>query len=149
MNLYLKTFISTALFLLSGCSSSRPVNLGLHNQQLIPCPETPNCRSSFASVTDNVHYIQPLQHQLSLTEAHAKLLKILQKLPRTKIITNNKNYIYAECTSLVFRFVDDVEFYLDDTNKVIHWRSASRVGYSDWGVNLKRLEQIRTLWSVS
>ncbi len=108
MNLYLKTFISTTLFLLSGCSSSRPLNLGLHEQQLSPCPQTPNCRSSFASTTDNIHYIQPLQHQLPLAEARSKLLTILKKMPRTEIITVSDNYIYAECTSLVFRFVDDV-----------------------------------------
>jgi uncharacterized protein (DUF1499 family) len=43
------------------------------------------------------------------------------------------------------RFVDDVEFLFDDTNKKIHVRSASRVGYSDMGVNRKRVEELRKL----
>jgi uncharacterized protein (DUF1499 family) len=65
-------------------------------------------------------------------------------MKKTKIITENKNYLYAEFTSAIMGFVDDVEFYLDEGAKVIHVRSASRLGQSDLGVNRKRIETIRT-----
>ncbi|MBN2243722.1 MAG: DUF1499 domain-containing protein [Acidobacteria bacterium] len=54
-----------------------------------------------------------------------------------------------EYTSRLFRFVDDVEFYLDDERKVIDFRSASRTGYSDLGVNRKRMETIRKKYALS
>ena len=49
----------------------------------------------------------------------------------------------AEYRSLIFRFIDDVDFLLDEKEGVIHFRSASRVGYSDLGANRKRMERIR------
>jgi uncharacterized protein (DUF1499 family) len=61
-----------------------------------------------------------------------------------RIKTVQERYIHAEFTSFLFRFVDDVEFLLDDGSKTIHVRSASRVGYSDLGVNRRRVEAIRS-----
>ena len=51
-------------------------------------------------------------------------------------------YLYAEFQTLVFRFTDDVEFLVDETNDRVDFRSASRVGYSDLGVNRKRMTTI-------
>ena len=70
-------------------------------------------------------------------------MKIIASLPRTQVVSHTNEYIHAECTSLIFRFVDDVEFLLDEEKYLIHVRSASRVGYSDLGVNRKRIETIR------
>ncbi len=67
----------------------------------------------------------------------------MSELPRTKIITESENYLHVECTSFLFRFVDDLEILLDDQQKLIHFRSASRVGYSDLGVNRQRVELIK------
>jgi uncharacterized protein (DUF1499 family) len=64
-------------------------------------------------------------------------------MPRTTIVTLEEDYIRAEFKSRIFGFVDDVEFWFDDEQKVIHFRSASRVGYSDLGANRKRMEKIR------
>jgi uncharacterized protein (DUF1499 family) len=65
-------------------------------------------------------------------------------MKKTQIITEDKNYLYAEFTSAIMGFVDDVEFYLDEDAKLIQVRSASRLGKSDLGVNRKRIETIRT-----
>ncbi len=73
----------------------------------------------------------------------AKLKGVIQSLPRTKIIAETDNYLYAEFTSAMMGFVDDVEFYVDEAAKVIHVRSASRLGQSDLGVNRKRVESLR------
>ena len=61
----------------------------------------------------------------------------------TRVVSIEKNYIHAEFVSSLFRFVDDVEFYLNDAAKVIHVKSASRTGYFDFGVNRRRVELIR------
>jgi len=108
---------------------------------MTPCPKTPNCVSSVD--TDPKHFIEPLQFRGNATEAHERLLKILYSLKRVRVVVSEEDYIHAEFVSAIFRFVDDVEFYLDDRNKVIHVKSASRVGYSDLGVNRRRVENIR------
>ena len=65
-------------------------------------------------------------------------------MPRSKIVSEQDNYLHIEFTSRIMRFVDDVEFYFNDTKKIIQVRSASRVGRSDFGVNRKRVEMIRS-----
>jgi uncharacterized protein (DUF1499 family) len=72
----------------------------------------------------------------------AKIAAILQAMPRTVVVQKDDGYIYAQCTTQLLKFTDDVEFYLDKTAKVIHVRSASRVGQKDFGVNRARVEQI-------
>lgn len=123
-------------------AGKRPSNLGVQDGRLAPCPNTPNCVSSQS--TDTVHKIEPLTYKSSSEEAFAKLKQAIIAIPRTKIITQSPNYLYVEFTSTIMGFVDDVEFYLDADAKVIHVRSASRLGQSDLGVNRKRIETIRT-----
>ena len=110
-------------------------------KRLKPCPKSPNCVSSQAK--DKKHFIEPIQFGKSQKATHKHLLEIITAMPRTKIIANQNNYIRAECASLLFRFVDDLEFVFDAVKKIIHVWSASRIGYSDLGVNRKRLETIR------
>jgi len=124
------------------CSGSRPANLGTTEGKLSPCPESPNCVSSQS--TDRKHFIEPLGYDGSLIEARKNLVSIIQSMKRSQIISEENTYIHVEFTSALFRFVDDVEFYFDDMAKTIHMRSASRVGYSDLGVNRKRIEAIRS-----
>ena len=123
-------------------AGKRPDNLGVRNGKLTPCPNTPNCVNSQSSDTE--HSIEPLTYNSTTAEAMADLKSAIQAMKKTKIITENKNYLYAEFTSAIMGFVDDVEFYLDEDAKLIHVRSASRLGQSDLGVNRKRVETIRT-----
>ena len=115
--------------------------LGVTEGNLSPCPESPNCVSSQGS--DPSHFVEPLSYQDTQPDAKMRLLKIIQSIPRSQIISQTDNYLHAEFTSLIFRFVDDVEFLFDGKQKLIHIRSASRVGYSDLGVNRKRIEAFR------
>jgi uncharacterized protein (DUF1499 family) len=78
-------------------------------------------------------------------EAKQALKEIVRSLPRTNLVEENETYLHYEFTSLLLRFVDDVEFLFDDETKTIHFRSASRTGYSDLGVNRRRMEEIRKL----
>ena len=121
--------------LLLGCSGQRPTNLGVQPTGLLTCPDSPNCVNSKAS--DDQHGIAPLQ--ATFVEAKAALLS----LPRVQIITARDDYVHAEVTTLIMRYVDDVELY-DDGSGVIQVRSASRLGHSDFGVNRRRIEKMRT-----
>lgn len=112
-----------------------------------PCPETPNCVSSRHPGTD--HYIEPLRYHGDMAEAKAVLLGVLNELERVQIVENADGYIRAVFRSMLFRFADDVELQFDDVEKSIHIKSASRVGYSDLGVNRRRCESIRDKFNGS
>ncbi|MCC5609098.1 DUF1499 domain-containing protein [Nostoc sp. CHAB 5834] len=122
-------------------AGKRPNNLGISNGKLAPCPNSPNCVSSQS--TDETHKIAPLTFTSSPEEAISNLKQIIESLPKTKIITESQDYLYAEFKSALLGFVDDVEFYLDRNANVIQVRSASRLGQSDLGVNRQRIETIR------
>jgi uncharacterized protein (DUF1499 family) len=136
-----------ASILIISCAGERPANLGLRDGTLAPCPSSPNCVSSQS--TDKVHAVEPLPYSSSTPEAIANLKKIILHMERTKIVTETDNYLHAEFTSALWRFVDDAEFFFDDNAKLIQVRSASRLGYSDFGVNRKRVEAIRAAWQAS
>jgi uncharacterized protein (DUF1499 family) len=133
--------------LLVGCQGARPANLGARDGRLLPCPSSSNCVSSQA--TDDEHRVAPLVYAGPLDAAMNRLKAIIRSLPRTAVVTYTGTYLHAEFTSALFRFVDDVEFLVDDSAKVIHVRSASRLGTSDLGVNKKRIETIRMRWQAA
>ncbi len=112
--------------------------------EMTPCPKTPNCVSSVD--TGRGHYIQPLRFEGSAKDAQFNLFRILNKFDRAKVITFEENTIQVEFTSTVLGFVDDVEFHFDKFEKIVHVKSASRVGFSDLGVNRRRIEKIRKLF---
>jgi uncharacterized protein (DUF1499 family) len=123
-------------------AGKRPTNIGVQpSGQLAACPSTPNCVSSQSQ--DANHKIEPLTYDSTPAEAMASLKTAIQNMERTKIIAESANYLYAEFTTKLMGFVDDVEFLLDDNAKVIHVRSASRLGRSDLGVNRNRIETIK------
>ena len=142
MKIVIRGIVYTALagfmVFLSGCKSS---NIGIENNALKPCPGSPNCVSSMEK--DSSHHVEPFRYEGTAKAAKKKLISIIESTKRAQIITSESNYIHAEFTSLIFRFVDDVEFYFDDPESIIHVRSESRVGYSDFGANRKRIEEIR------
>lgn len=133
-----------SLTLLTGCSMAIP-DLGISNSKLTPCPNASNCVCSQSEIEK--YYIDPIRYTGTQQKAHERLLQMLNAEKRTKIVTTKENYIRVEFTSALFRFVDDVEFYFPENKTeetVIHVRSASRVGRSDFGVNRKRIERIRS-----
>lgn len=112
---------------------------------LSPCSSSPNCVSTLASSNDERHAIEPYRYRKPRAEAKEVLKAAVAGLPRTKLVEEDESYLHYEFTSRLLRFVDDVEFMLDDDSKTIHFRSASRVGYGDLGVNRNRMEEIRAL----
>lgn len=132
---------SKPLFSFSG---KRPANLGLTDGKLATCPNSPNCVNSQTPASDAEHSIAPITYKSASSEVMSKLKSVLEGMERTQIVTETGDYLYAEFTSALMGYVDDVEFYLDpSTPGQLQVRSASRLGQSDLGVNRKRIEAIR------
>lgn len=108
---------------------------------LPPCPTSPNCVSSLAA--DQAHFIAPFKIVGAINAASLALKNALLSQERTVITEEKENTFHAEATSLVFRFVDDIDVLLDSEARLFHIRSASRIGYGDFGVNRKRVEKLR------
>ena len=123
---------------------ARPATLGLQAGALRPCPRTPNCVCSEPGTPAGA-LVAPFPAPAGMAEM-TRLAAVVGAWPRTKVITAGDGYLHAETTSLLLRFVDDLEFRLDAAAGVIHVRSASRVGRGDLGVNRKRLEALRAVW---
>lgn len=108
------------------------------------CPNSPNCVSSMANRA--WQEIAPLQSRAGdSTRTLQDLEQIVSSLPRTRIEARDQHSLHVTFRSLVFRFIDDVVFLIDEAGGVIHIRSSSRSGYWDFGVNRRRVETIRRL----
>ncbi len=117
-------------------SGTRPTNLGVKDGKLADCPDSPNCVCSQSSA--------PGAKIASLPMVSIDLLKkVINSMEGTIIVAESSGYLYIEFKTKLMGFVDDVEFYLDRSQNVIHVRSASRLGKSDLGVNRQRVEAIR------
>lgn len=125
------------------CSGKRPLNLGASDGALALCPNNPNCVSSDAK--DPKHQIHNYTLVLVSDDTWKTVRESVLKLPRTKIVTESDGYLHAECQSALFGFVDDLELYLHPNTEVIAIRSAARLGFSDLGVNRKRVEKLRLM----
>jgi uncharacterized protein (DUF1499 family) len=106
-----------------------------------PCPATPNCVSSTA--TDEKHRVEPFPFSGTAAESLARVRAAALALPRSRVTAEEPGYVRLTFKSAVFGFVDDLELETDEAARVVHVRSASRVGRSDFGVNRKRVEAIR------
>jgi len=135
---------ATAVLIMSlfSCSGTRPSNLGVKDARLAPCPSSPNCVSS--DDADTGHRIAAFQLAVPASEAWRAVRSAVGGLARTKIITDTDDYLHAECSSAFFGFVDDLELHLRAADHLIAVRSAARLGHGDFGVNRKRVEDLRS-----
>ncbi len=128
------------LFFLS-MTSPKPENLGVYDGRLADCPDTPNCVSTQTS--DNSQLMPAIPWPGTGPEFADRIKSLITAdFSNAKLITEKPGYLHFEFTSLVFRFVDDVEFLFDDEQAVVQFRSASRVGHSDLGANRRRMKKI-------
>ena len=122
-----------------GCSGKKPENIGLQKGGLAPCPASPNCVSSQKGE-------RPFVFKGSADQAIARVANIIKAMPGARVETLDADYLHATFKSRVFGFVDDVEFHADREKGLLHFRSASRLGYWDLGANKRRIEKIRRLF---
>lgn len=114
--------------------------------RLAPCPDSPNCVSSQAA--DARHRVAPLAFDGDADTAMETLRGLLEALPRVAVVASGPGSLRAVFTTRLLRFRDDVDFLLDREQRLIHVRSASRVGYSDLGTNRRRVERLRRLFNA-
>lgn len=129
--------------------SSAPADLGVNGGKLKPPSATDNSVSSQAALYPALPQrlaaqIEPLALRGEGPATIARIRSIVEAMPGAKIVKSDADYLYAQFTTPLMKFVDDVEFWYDPAAKAIQARSASRVGKSDMGVNRKRIEAVRT-----
>ena len=125
-----------------------PYDLGVRNGRLKPPSSTPNSVSSQADLyADHPQRayaaIAPINFTGDADQAMQKLAALLRASERTVLVTQQPDYLYAQCSTLLLHFTDDVEFWLDRQAGVIQVRSASRLGHGDLGANRARIEKLR------
>ena len=125
-----------------------PSNLGVKDGRLQAPSNSPNSVSSQAALYPDhpqktYASIAPLPFEGDAQAAMNRLVAVLAQSPGTVIVSKNSTYVYAQCSTAVLKFTDDVEFWLDKPAGVIQFRSASRLGSKDFGVNRARMEGIR------
>ena len=129
-----------------GVSSRKGVSPGLIDGKLTQCSKKPNCVCSDVK-TDTQHYISPLILPDNSVRVKHSLIKDIINDMGGVLVLEKENYFSFNFTSALFSFVDDVEIRFDSNGGAIHFRSASRVGTSDFGVNRKRINEIKKLLS--
>ena len=138
--------------LYAGGSGEKEIpTLGITDGKFVPCPESPNCVSTMAPEDDKEHYIAPLEYSGSRLMAYQHMLQALDVYGKETVTIIQKDpetgYIRTEFRTKFFKFTDDVEIWLPEDDKIIHVRSASRVGYGDMGANRKRVEHLYKLFT--
>ena len=128
---------------LTACVSGSADGPGLREGRLRPCPPKPNCVCS--EMTDEAHLVPPVAVKAEdwprIQElAHRAVEELGGRVERA-----DEKYLWATFRSRIFRFVDDLELRFDEAEKVVHLRSAARLGYSDFGVNRNRVAALRKL----
>ena len=118
---------------------------GLVDGRLTPCPGTPNCVGSEFPV-DPVKTIEPIAFSSGDPALVKNRLKQIVQEMGGNIEAETRDYLAATFSSPIFGFVDDLEIRIDDRRKLVHLRSASRVGYGDGGVNRDRVERLKQLF---
>ncbi|TMX72930.1 DUF1499 domain-containing protein [Vibrio rotiferianus] len=128
--------LSITLLGLTACSQGVTT---MTDRSQSPCGDKPNCVST--QDTREEYNLTPF----TLTESTNidAIEQVALELPGAKTAVKEGNYLRIECTSKIMRFVDDLELKIEDNQLIV--RSESRVGYSDFGVNRKRAEQLRAL----
>lgn len=106
------------------------------------CPNKPNCVSTQTAQSDKVMSPIAYPQKLTVDEVLTKIESLILKMPRTLLVQREKNTLHFTFQTLIMSYIDDVEFLIDESSHMIHFRSASRVGYSDLGLNRKRMTEI-------
>ena len=134
------------LFTIAYLSKSTPIP-GLVSNQLTKCSAKPNCVCSEYK-SDTAHFIEPIKYSMTdNSELSSNIKNIIQSMNGNLIFETNL-YIAATFKSKLFGFTDDFEIRIDSENKLIHVRSASRVGRSDMGKNKKRVIEFTNKFSA-
>ncbi|MGH4138797.1 DUF1499 domain-containing protein [Clostridium sp.] len=90
--------------------------------------------------------MEALEFKGTLEDSKEQMVKLIENYGNVKIIENESNYMYVVFTTGIIKFHDDVEFYFDESKKLIQIRSSSRIGYSDMGLNRERYSKLKEFY---
>ena len=138
--------ILAAVFFLAVYKNITPPDaIGLQDGRLRPLPARHNAVSS--QTDDHARQVAPLPFCGNLETTRGALLAAIRSYPgRVEITTETPSYLHCVFTTRTLRFRDDVEFLLDERSGLVHFRSASRIGYCDLGANRRRYETLAGLY---
>ncbi|MBK7675470.1 MAG: DUF1499 domain-containing protein [Candidatus Accumulibacter sp.] len=133
---------------------TQPDDLGVRDGRLKPPSKTANSVSSQARLWPDhpqreTAWIAPLALRGDGPATMTRLKALLQAQPGVSIVESRADYLYAQYTTRLMKFVDDAEFWFDPAHGVIQVRSSSRVGRHDFGVNRQRIEALRERLATS
>ena len=153
MTININTFLILTLLLLSlsllgnQAMASQTSNQNLNEIPLKKCPEKPNCINT--EYPDNTnHYLPAIDFPDSKQEQLMAQARTLILQMGGTVIKEDNHYLAATFTSSLFKFVDDFELRQDNTTHQLHIRSASRTGYSDFGVNKRRVKKFSDQFKI-
>jgi len=129
---------------------TEPTDLGVRDGRLKPPSSTENSVSSQAALYPDhpqrqYAAIAPLALKGDGPATLARIKAIVEGMDGAKVVKSEPGYLYAQFTTKLMKYVDDVEFWFDPAANAIQVRSASRVGRGDMGVNRKRIEAVRAV----
>ncbi len=136
------------LFIVKAMGSKHGVAPGLVDAHLAACSPKPNCVNSEAFSPPDKR-VAPFPITAEQPQQDWQKLQVGIKAQGGTLVTVTDNYLAATFTSSLFGFVDDLEARLDAAEGVIHIRSASRVGQSDFSANRTRVEQLRGRYNTT
>ena len=122
-----------------------PKHLGHYNGHLAEMPDKPNAVSSQTDIAQK--RVEPLTYKASTEKTMKAVIATLKTMGSNEVQVVESHYIYSVFTSAILNFHDDVELLLDEETQQVHFRSQSRAGRSDMGVNRKRYEQFKALYT--
>lgn len=125
-------------------NNSMPENLGINNGRLAKLSNKPNAVSSQTNEKDK--RVEALKFKGNLENSKNEIYKAIENYGNAKTVRNEKNYLYVIFTTGKMKYHDDVEFYFDEREKLIQFRSSSRVGYSDLGLNRERYNKLKEFY---
>lgn len=141
------------VLLLAACASGPPLASPVAAGEFVaPCPSTPNCVSTAAPPDDAAHHAEPFVFTGSVGDAKTRMKALVGTMPRTVLVEETGTSLSFTFTSRLMRFVDDVDMVFvaeGEPGGRIEYRSASRVGRGDLGVNRARMEEIGTAWATA
>jgi uncharacterized protein (DUF1499 family) len=119
-------------------------DLNFGNSKIEPCPNSPNCVSTLA--VNKRKKMQPLEFTGTPNATVEKLTEMMKIYSNATFISREGNYLHYTFKTKIGKFIDDIEFEIDEEAKVIHFKSASREGYGDFGKNRRRMKMITKEW---
>lgn len=129
-----------------GRVGSKPARLLADEDRFTPCSRAPHCVSSQAP-RDSDKYVAPLAFAGTPAQARAVLRAVLAGFENARIEQAEQRFVHATFHSTL-GFVDDVTFLIREDAAIIDVKSASRLGYYDFGVNRRRVESLRTAFDA-